>query len=170
MQDRRETTRQPASRSRVTGRGPVPDARRVVSRGNPRGDGRRRTEAPAPRLTPKVSPQRSCSVTSRQNGVSVQEERTARPHSVARRGRSEARCAARLVEATNGRRGADRSDAERLSTRSKPSQGGAPVGTQDPLRQAVRSGRATQGKTWRTHTWYRLQHAGSRERKKLPRW
>jgi hypothetical protein len=31
----------------------------------------------------------------------------------------------KIVEATNGRRGADRSDAERLPTRSKPSQGGS---------------------------------------------
>lgn len=70
---------------------------------------------------------------------------------------------------TNGRRGAGRSDAVRLPTRSKPSQGGAPAGTTDPAREASAS-TTDPPKTWRTQTRYRLQHAGARERRKPSRW
>jgi len=83
--------------------------------------------------------------------------------------RSEARSDREVDRATNGRRGAGRSDAARLPTRSKPSQGGAPAGNPDPARRA--SARTTDPEeTWRTQTRYRLQHAGSRERRKPPRW
>jgi hypothetical protein len=69
----------------------------------------------------------------------------------------------------NGKRGAGRSDAARLPTRSKPSQGGAPAGKEDPAREASAS-TTDPTETWRTQTRYRLQHAGSRERRKPSRW
>lgn len=36
--------------------------------------------------------------------------------------------------------------------------------------EKLRLRRPTRGETWRTQTWYRLQHAGSRERRKPSRW
>jgi hypothetical protein len=70
---------------------------------------------------------------------------------------------------TNGRRGAGRSDAARLPTRSKPLQGQTPAGTTDPARGASAS-TTDPPKTWRTQIRYRLQHAGVRERRKPSRW
>jgi len=75
----------------------------------------------------------------------------------------------RSKQATNGRRGAGRSDAVRLPTRRKPSKGGAPAGTTDPARGAS-APTTDPPETWRTQTRYRLQHAGSRERRKPSRW
>lgn len=46
---------------------------------------------------------------------------------------------------------------------------GAPEGTPDPTREASAS-TTDPAETWRTRTRYRLQHAGSRERRKPPRW
>lgn len=46
---------------------------------------------------------------------------------------------------------------------------GAPAGTTDPAREASAS-TTDPTETWRTRTRYRLQHAGSRERRKPPRW
>lgn len=76
---------------------------------------------------------------------------------------------ARSSQATNGRRGAGRSDAARLPTRSKPSQGGSASGETGPGPRSFAS-TTDPDETWRTRTRYRLQHAGSRERRKPPRW
>jgi hypothetical protein len=93
------------------------------------------------------------------------------PHPPRRRGRVGAKpeTGREVGQATNGRRGAGRGDAARLPTRRKPSQGGAPRGNRGAVRGA--QARTTDlEETRRTPTRYRLQDAGSRERRKPSRW
>jgi hypothetical protein len=137
-----------ATRSRTDGRRTGAEAHhRKVDGRRPRDPGGRLGNEPTGRNGSGRS-----DFTSPQGGVGAKPEATERSN-----------------QATNGRRGAGRSDAARLPTRSKPSQGGTPAGTPDTARGAS-APTTDPEETWRTQTRYRLQHAGSRERRKPSRW
>jgi len=124
----------------------VPDARRARGRGNPPTCGQtahrsrallaeRRAEG---RLRSRGGIRRKRRVGT--NGHEPLDHASSREEVGAKPGDRE------VVPATNGRRGAGRSDAARLPTRSKPSQGGAPEGTPVPIREALVLRRPTRAK------------------------